>query len=44
MKNTHTRTVVVGPSWPAKQTVKIVNQVWIESQWETLKEAISKTL
>lgn len=44
MKNTHTHIVVVGPSWLAKQTVKIVNQVWIESQRETLKEAISKML
>lgn len=44
MKNTHTLTVVVGPSWPAKQTVKMVKQVWIESQREMLKEAISKML
>lgn len=36
--------VVVGPSCPAKQTVKIVIQVWIESQRKTLKEAISKML
>lgn len=44
MKNTHTLPVVAGPSWPAKQTVKVVNQVWIESQREKLEGAISKML
>lgn len=42
MKNTHTLTVFGGPSLPAQQTVKVVNQVWIEPQREMLKEDISK--
>lgn len=42
MKNTHTLTVFGAPSLPAQQTVKVVNQVWIEPQREMLKEDISK--
>ena len=42
MKNTHTLPVFGGPSLPAKQTVKLVSQVWIEPPREMLKEDISK--